>query len=310
MNHDNTVTVLLSSYNGEKYLRNQLDSVIFQKDVTVRLIIRDDGSKDGTCKVLKEYAAKYKNITLLLEENIGVEQSFERLSQWAEVNAESQYYAFCDQDDVWFEDKLINSIKAIQSYEHPAVFCCNQVVTNEDLIPLKMMIDDNHYQRLLKVMEVNYFKNRHGCTMLWNKIMHKYLVNVPHSPEYVPAHDKWLMLIGRLVGTVIVSDKPMMYYRQHAHNVYGLTTKIYGKAKKAINRYWIRDNEGSLYANDCIKSIPSHCFESKGGRFVQMVAYYKKNLIIRIKIAFSFQIWGEGIYEGIIHSISVLNGKY
>lgn len=306
----NVVTVLLSTYNGEKYLRDQIDSVLCQKNVEVKLVVRDDGSKDNTCSILKEYEEKYNNIILLLEENLGVEPSFEKLTQWTKHNSPTDYYAFCDQDDVWFDEKLSKSIKAIKNKKEPALFCSNQMVTDQDLNPIGLMIEKNNYERLLRVMEVNYFKNRHGCTMLWNKELHEYLVNTKHSIEYCPAHDKWIMLLGRLTGTVIVSDEPLMYYRQHGTNVYGLTLTRWGKFKKAIQRYWIRDNECDMYANDCLNSLPQTCFLSKGGKYVKMIGEYRNRIMVRLKIAFSYQVWGEGFNEGVIHSISVLLKKY
>lgn len=93
-----TVSVLLSTYNGEKYLREQLDSLLVQQGVDLRIIARDDGSKDTTVEILKEYAGKDTRVSFFEGKNVGPAQSFFDLIM---KSPDSDYYAFCDQDDVW-----------------------------------------------------------------------------------------------------------------------------------------------------------------------------------------------------------------
>ena len=105
------VLVLLSSYNGEKYIKEQIDSILTQKNITVKLFIRDDGSTDATRNILKEYE-KYSNCVVVFGDNIGAANSF----LWLIQNAHSSgYYAFSDQDDIWDRDKLSSAISIIKS---------------------------------------------------------------------------------------------------------------------------------------------------------------------------------------------------
>ena len=99
-----TVQVLLSTYNGEAYLKEQLDSILNQKNVAVKLFVRDDGSSDGTVDILRAYAALHDNICYLCGENCGVVASFFRLFELSDPDVD--FYALSDQDDVWDEDKL------------------------------------------------------------------------------------------------------------------------------------------------------------------------------------------------------------
>ena len=104
------VCVLLSTYNGEKYLKEQLDSVLNQKDITLNFLVRDDGSTDSTIDILKQYEKEGK-IKLIVGKNIGYKKSFYELAKLAPL---SDYYAFCDQDDVWDDDKLITAVNMLE----------------------------------------------------------------------------------------------------------------------------------------------------------------------------------------------------
>ena len=102
-----SVLVMLSTYNGEKFLAQQLDSLYKQKKVDVFILVRDDGSNDKTLEILNQYKDKYGKMIVLAQSNIGVAQSFFSLMYYAVTEMPKfDFYAFCDQDDVWFENKL------------------------------------------------------------------------------------------------------------------------------------------------------------------------------------------------------------
>ena len=109
-----TVTVAMSTYNGERYLREQIDSILNQKNVDIVLFVRDDGSKDATLDILGEYSAKYDNVLFSAGNNLGIGKSFYEALRLA---PESDYYAFSDQDDVWLQDKVASGVKALEMLE-------------------------------------------------------------------------------------------------------------------------------------------------------------------------------------------------
>ena len=117
-----TVTVLVSTYNGQKYLSKQLDSLISQVGVDMKIIVRDDGSSDGTRQILRNYAQTYSNIQLLFEDNCGAEESFNKLCQYSLQQDLTDYYAFCDQDDVWDNDKLSIAIQSLEKFDL-SIYC-------------------------------------------------------------------------------------------------------------------------------------------------------------------------------------------
>ena len=124
------VLVLMSTYNGEQYLQQQINSIITQKNVEVELIVRDDGSTDKTIDILKDYQQKGL-LSYYAGENLKPQYSFLHLLRHA---PECKYYAFADQDDVWLEDKLYSGIKEIYSFDNqPAIYTCQTQMTNQYL---------------------------------------------------------------------------------------------------------------------------------------------------------------------------------
>ena len=109
----NKIFILLSTYNGEKYLKEQLDSLFSQNYKDFKLIVRDDGSTDKTKEILNSY-----DIELLSScENLGVKKSFETLLKYAYENSDAEYFMFCDQDDVWNNDKIEKTLEEMKRLE-------------------------------------------------------------------------------------------------------------------------------------------------------------------------------------------------
>ena len=130
------VVVLLSTYNGERYLRQQLESLINQKEVAVRILVRDDGSSDGTVKILDEFSAD-KKLEYYRGNNIGAADSFIDLLFSAPI---SSFYALCDQDDIWDDDKLSVAVKRLEHVKGH-VFIMGLLAVDENLskIPIKQI---------------------------------------------------------------------------------------------------------------------------------------------------------------------------
>ena len=216
------VQVLMSTYNGEKYLREQIDSILAQKGVEVHLLVRDDGSKDKTIKILREY----NNIELLEANNVGATNSFFALITLA---GDYDFYAFADQDDVWDEEKLIIAIQKLDEYVCPAIYSSNtrlvdgnlNFIRNETLKPITT---------LGSAIVKNYVT---GCTAVFNAQLMRYLKQ--YTPKNAPFHDWWANLVCLSVGGVSVYDyEPHMNYRQHENNVVSGNDSVW---KKWISRF-------------------------------------------------------------------------
>lgn len=213
-----TVHVLMSSYNGEKYIREQLDSLLAQKNVEVYVTIRDDGSKDQTRAIIEEYIRQYRNVSLWEASNIGAEKSFSELCSYVLQNGEvADYYAFCDQDDVWFDNKLDQAVKKLDLFDKklPNLYFSNLKCVDEKLTPLGMFFNRG---------EVNISKEYsflqsycYGCTCVFNrKALEYYCLK---KGDFL--HDYWIEIVCMYLGNVVYDNESYILYRQHSNNLSG-----------------------------------------------------------------------------------------
>ena len=209
------VLVLLSSYNGEKYIRELLDSLLSQT-MPVFILIRDDGSRDGTVSIIREYMEGHDNIRLIEGENLGFVGSFNALI-CNELTDEYEWSAFCDQDDVWLPEKLsaaVSMMKKNYDPEIPAMYCSNLTVTDEKLNKIASVYEKGGKRNMDPILN-HYF----GCTYLFNHasaVLYRYGIN-----DSIYAHDKHMHCVCYYFGRIIYDDTPYILYRQHGANAIG-----------------------------------------------------------------------------------------
>lgn len=224
-----SVTVVLATYNGEKYLREQIDSLLRQKGVSVKIFVRDDGSTDHTHDILDEYRSKGL-LKWYTGEHVNVQKGYLDLLKNA---PKSDYYAFCDQDDVWDDDKLLIAVTELDEMpaERPAMYYCGQRLVNENLKLIsihKIASDRSPHTNFL-------ISNVAGCTAVFNSC----LVDAVNSaePDFILMHDSWLFKICLALGGNYYADSAAhISYRQHGNNVAGLNNGVKGKVKQ-VQRY-------------------------------------------------------------------------
>lgn len=222
-----SVTILMSTYNGEKFLAEQLDSIIGQDMQEWHLVVRDDGSTDGTMEILQRYAAKDERVQVVTDgQNMGVIRSFEYLLQH---HGTEGYIAFADQDDVWLPNKLRISAGILQ-YTEKKYGESTPIAVHTDLI-----VTDEHLQEISKsfwnyIQIKPYILNRRaeylaiynsvtGCTLLFNQAARN--VSLPFS-EKALMHDSAIAVsIKKEGGQVVPIDSRTVYYRQHGDNASG-----------------------------------------------------------------------------------------
>ena len=223
------VLVLMATYNGEKYLQEQLDSLYIQQNIDVDILVRDDGSNDSTQKILEENSEKH-NLTWYQGEHKNVQKGFfELMQKGAELNYE--YYAFCDQDDVWDADKLKIAVERIKGFNVPSLYYAGQRLVDENLI----FIEEHRLnsKRSLKTRFV--LSDFAGCTGVFNRELLEEVVKF--EPNYMLMHDTWILRVCLCLGGVVVVDpEPRMNYRQHSGNTLGLGHSI-GATAKQIRQY-------------------------------------------------------------------------
>lgn len=248
----NKVLIMLSTYNGQKYLREQLDSLYSQEGVDIHIIVRDDGSSDNTHAILEEYRNAYGKLTVLKEKNIGASLSFHRLL--AEVSSsypDYDYYAFCDQDDVWLSDKLITAVSALEKISSKfKLYYCAATLVDAQLKALNRSSGN-----VINNLPANIVASHSlGCTQVFDQsLMQKAAIigrKIEQLPDglYVPLHDGWTALVAyALKATVIYDAKPKILYRQHEHNVIGGGGNSYEKFKSRI----LRNTTGNKKSRKC-----------------------------------------------------------
>ena len=228
---DEKVDILLATYNGERYLKEQLDSILNQTYKNIRIIISDDCSKDGTRDILKEYE-KNENIKVYYQENnLGYVKNFEFLLS----KVQSDIYMLSDQDDIWKEEKVEKSVEKLKEGNFDLVFGDLEVV-DENLNTIQKSY--NTYMHLMhrintciKDYRLQYLYNcMTGCTIIAKKDFLQKVLPFPTDSKYL-IHDYWLGLITSIYGKVGYLSTPYILYRQHTDNQVGIS-KASHKFKK------------------------------------------------------------------------------
>lgn len=276
-----SVTVVMSSYNGEKYILEQIDSILGQKNCQVSLIVRDDGSTDNTVKILREYEDQGK-LKIIQGENLKPAKSFLEALRYTE---ETSYYAFSDQDDIWMEDKLSVAIEKLESLNKslPNLYCSNLTTVNNDhnvlierLLPEHIVSD---YRELL-VRSPHIF----GCTCVFNFELRNFIVR-RQTPNKLIMHDLWLALIASAIGTLYYDKSSYILYRQHGDNHTGA---IVSEKEKMKSRWAVISNSTPFLISPQAEEFISYVGEDKlkeAGvlEYTQIVANYKKSIRDKVR---------------------------
>ncbi|MCH5160763.1 MAG: glycosyltransferase family 2 protein [Clostridiales bacterium] len=230
-----TITVLMSTYNGEKFLREQLDSILNQQlplDFALKIIVRDDGSTDCTLDILKEYCDNTGNVvSYYTGENLRTARSFWHLLKNCPT---SDYYAFADQDDCWYPDKISRAIATLQAEQNqdiPLLYNSNVMVADAELKPIAPMNADKLHTDLCHVILYNVST---GCTQVFNNAARDEFIKYDLDTGLQIMHDRIADLITVLFGKIIYDENTSMLYRQHGNNVVG--EQSLGKVRSLFKR--------------------------------------------------------------------------
>ena len=227
-----TIDILLATYNGEKYLKEQIESILNQTYSNIRLIISDDCSTDKTKEIIKEYEKKDNRIIGYFHEiNLGYVKNFEFLLS----KVENEIYMLSDQDDVWLPTKVEHTYKKLKETDADLVFTDLEVV-NEKLETIYPSFNDfmllsRKIKKYLHSYRLQYLYNCvTGCTLISKSKWIKEIVPIPTDSKYL-IHDYWMGLIIALKGKLTYMPETYIKYRQHGNNQVG-TDKISHGFKK------------------------------------------------------------------------------
>ena len=218
------VDILMATYNGEKYIEEQIQSILNQTYKEFRLLISDDCSTDETKSILKKFAKKDDRIILFFQdENLGVVKNFEFLLK----KVENEYFMFSDQDDYWDEDKIEQSLEKIKESDADLVYTDLEVVDldlkliNKSFWDLKALRYKIEKYNNFDAIYLNNFIT--GCTILCKKCWISKFLPIPKNSKYI-LHDYWVSLIVSNNGKIAYINKSLIKYRQHYNNSVGTKT--------------------------------------------------------------------------------------
>jgi glycosyltransferase involved in cell wall biosynthesis len=301
------ICVLLSTYNGAPYLAAQLDSLKAQQGVRVDLHVRDDGSSDATLAVLARYGDTWPNLAKVRSgPNLRPAASFLELLRTAPPGAD--FYAFCDQDDVWLPQKLARATQAIAAHKGPALYCSNVTCVAEDLsvIGVPRRNDDPRLQHLL-------FENiAYGCTTVINRAARDLVAPRLSDPASIIMHDWWIALAVAAFGSIHYDPEPQILYRQHGSNSLGAEVSA---ATQTLNQLRLLFRNRRTYwpihaqAAEFLRQFGPDLVPADR-RFVEELVVSKGSFLCRLRYALSNRIIRSRPIGGIAARGLVLAGWY
>ncbi|SCH64278.1 Spore coat polysaccharide biosynthesis protein spsA [uncultured Clostridium sp.] len=280
------VAVLMSTYNGEIFIREQIESILAQEGVAVSLYVRDDGSSDQTFEILKEYEDAGNLKILPAKKNVGPGRSFMTLIFAVSKRTDFDYMAFADQDDIWLPRKLYAAVDKLKdSGETASLYGSNQTLYQdgkEGELRFSCPLDTSLKHHINR-NEVS------GCTMVMNRKLVTAIVSRPCPPANIidfRIHDAWVALVAILTGTFIYDPNSYILYRIHENNTVGIRkTSI----KERLNRLLLRGNNGEHRAN--LRSNTASVLleyypdiDEEYRAVLEKYAYYRKSMKYRLAL--------------------------
>ncbi len=290
------VQVLLSAYQGEQYLAEQLDSLLGQTWKNLEILARDDGSTDRTLQILEDYSQKYSQIKYYAGKNIGVANSFFDLLK----KADADYVAFCDQDDVWLEKKIEAAVRKLKKETGPALYCSNKILVDGKLCRLKKQ-DMGRRRPGFGNAVVDCICT--GCTAVMNRELAGILAS--KTPGHAILHDWWSYLAATYTGTVIFDRRAYILYRQHGKNVVGAKGGFWGAVQSKAS--YLKDNRGKLKGQLSDFSRLYHGDREKDALVAKILA--AETIPGRLKIIWNRKMYRQSVLDGLIMRILFLIGK-
>lgn len=299
------VAVMMSSYNGEKYIREQIDSILSQEGVEVTLYIRDDGSTDKTRNIIEEYNTD-SNVITIYGENLGFQRSFMHIVK--DIPDIYDYYAFSDQDDYWESDKLQRGVLALKNNKGTDLYASSLNVVDERL-------HHQYYNNFLK-LRITFGsaisrQRLAGCTMVFTSRLLNLAKKFPIDSYYMLfSHDAVVYYLALLIGSNVYFDKKScILYRRHIGTVTehgkGLRKRIQSVTNVFSSEKSVKFNQISTlynyYRNDMSSEVLSYC---------NKVFAYREDILKTFDLMMDKRVRCGIVPVDVINAIAILLGRY
>ena len=305
---ESTVAILLCTYNGEKFLKSQLDSLQLQTHKNFVLYISDDDSNDRTREIISSYQAYNPNqlIQIFQGPRLGFSKNFMSLVTNQNINAD--FYAFCDQDDYWLPNKITVALEKLieHNQENPLLYCSRTTYVDDSLRPL------NQYSMTIK-KEIS-FSNAliqsiaGGNTMVFNHSLRE-LLKLPTTYS-IPSHDWWAYMVASSTGGKVLYD-PHSYilYRQHNKALVGgnkgLSPKLNRIKNLAKNKFRVWTNQNI----QCLDFIQKNMKTESVKIFEDFKEIRKENCLNKIKSIYKLKIYRQSKLETLLIKLAIIFNK-
>lgn len=304
------IAVLLSAYNGERYIRPQVESILQQDvDCELTLIIRDDGSSDNTVEIIKKLSQKDNRIVLLKGENCGVNRSFFELIRYAsKLPGKYKYFSLADQDDVWDADKLQNGINVIRSLGvgHPILYGSISRPVDENLVPIERTSKKNKPITFYNSIIQNFVA---GHTQIMNRELLMMVKDVDATKLH--GHDAFIVNVAVLGGDLYYDKVPHASYRQHSGNQLGTSnsSRIDWVSRRLAR---IKKGDAVKYATQ-IEYIQEYCKDLMSQEQYDEVTRFlecRKNFFKRLGYIATKKVYRQERFDDIAFCLLYLLGGY
>lgn len=285
------IYVLLATFNGERFLQAQLESILNQEDRNWILLTRDDGSSDRSRAILEEYADRDSRIVVVNDAlgNLGPGRNFAHLGEMAKARG-ALYFAFCDQDDSWHRQKLsILRTLTMDAEERAGVsvpvlaFSDLRIIDNQGSVRADSYVRYagacfNPFGDYFWLIAQNAIP---GCAMLGNRALLEFALPIPRAAIH---HDWWFALCAAATGRLVGADRPLIDYRVHGRNVVGVTS-LHGRVFDYLCRARLRFAEGDFHfrvAERQARALAAR-LRQRGicNGFVEVLERYLRSLLVR-----------------------------
>lgn len=233
------IDILLATYNGEKYLNEQLESIFQQDFQDFRVVIRDDGSTDHTLDIITKWKDLFpQKIDFVQDDfkNLGPTQNFNQLLRYAQA----PYICFCDQDDKWLPQKLSKQLEFIQSIEERqadkgVMIFCDLIICDEqmEIICTSLIEKDRLKTHAISPNRLLMQNVPYGCATMINRNL---LSQIMPIDERALLHDHWMAIISSLLGEIKFLDEALIYHRIHQKNASRAESEHRKEASKSLSK--------------------------------------------------------------------------
>lgn len=303
------VLILLSTYNGSNYIEEQLDSIIKQRGVIPRLLVRDDGSSDNTLDILELYRKSNPDLfeDIIIRQNVGSTTSFSELMRVAfeMYGNRYDYFSFADQDDSWLPEKLNRAVLKLNGLDKtkPNMYCSDKIIVDSDLKKIEGICPPPIELTKGRALARNIAT---GCTMVFNKRALELFVT--RKTEFIKIHDHAIFLICSFLGNVVYDEEAFILYRQHGHNQLGGMDTFKDRMRDRFKKKGKLNEHLLERTATAFRDAYHDLLSEEDIKLINVMSFYRDSFSNRMRLFFNKEISKERFEDNAFFKLKVLMG--